>query len=66
MNGKMLLIILFIIGQLGIYIFAFLNLRLLIACIILSILAFIVLFGILIYERLKEKEEDKNNDYRDY
>ena len=66
MDLKMILIILLVIGQISIYVFAFTNPHLFITCLIISIVIFIILFSVLIYERIKEKKEDEKNDYRNY
>lgn len=54
------------IGQIIGIIFIFINLKAALVFYAFYIIAIILLFALLIWERIKEKREDDENDYRDY
>lgn len=63
---KQLFLFLTVIGQLAGIIMLFINIKIAIILFIVYGLACIAIFILLIVERIKEKEEEDDNDYRDY
>ncbi len=63
---KNIFLVLTISAQLAAIILVFVNIRTALALLAIYVFALIVLFGLLIKERSKEKEEEKHHDYRHY
>ncbi|MFT4415872.1 hypothetical protein ACLM5H_18595 [Fredinandcohnia humi] len=64
--AKYIILSLVIIGQIVGIVFFFINIKAALTFYAIYIVATILLFGILVRERKKEKREDDQNDYRDY
>lgn len=63
---KNIFLVLTIVAQLAAIIFAFVNISVTFFILGVYILSLIMLFGLLIKERRKEKEEENQHDYRHY
>ncbi|WP_077211078.1 hypothetical protein [Bacillus dakarensis] len=63
---KQMLLMMIVIGQLLGIVMLFINIKIAIFVFIVYGLAMLGIFIVLIVERLKEKEEDDENDYRNY
>lgn len=67
MNGfKYTFLILSVISQIAGLVFLFINPQKGVLFLVTSVIFLLLLIGLLIHERYKEKEEEDRNDYRDY
>jgi len=65
-NLKYIMLSVATIGQIIGIIFLFINIKMAIIFYLCYVLALVILFWLLIRERINEKKEDEENDYRDY
>jgi len=65
-NLKYIMLSVATIGQIVGIIFLFINFKIAIGFYLCYLLALVILFWLLIRERVKEKKEDEENDYRNY
>ncbi|MCH1627069.1 hypothetical protein [Fredinandcohnia quinoae] len=65
-KAKYIVMMVATVGQIIGIIFLFVNLKAALLFYVCYIIAIILLFVLLIRERIKEKREDDQNDYRDY
>lgn len=64
--AKYIVLLIAIIGQIVGILFLFIDISRAITFYAFYMVAIVLLFAILVWERKREKEEDDQNDYRDY
>ncbi|WP_453990685.1 hypothetical protein [Bacillus nitroreducens] len=64
--AKYIVLLIAIIGQIVGIVFLFIDISRAITFYTFYMVAIVLLFAILVWERKREKEEDDQNDYRDY
>lgn len=64
--AKYIVLLIAIIGQIVGILFLFIDISKAITFYAFYMVAIVLLFAILVWERKREKEEDDQNDYRDY
>lgn len=64
--AKYIVLLIAIIGQIVGILFLFIDISRAITFYTFYMVAIVLLFAILVWERKREKEEDDQNDYRDY
>ncbi|WP_044748837.1 hypothetical protein [Bacillus alveayuensis] len=63
---KYVLLIIAVIGQITGFVLLFINMKKAVLFFIIYAVSFVLLMALFIMERLKEKKEEEDNDYRDY